>query len=193
MCEALCTGRFAACDAPPERLRGRAEAPGGPQVVARCRAVSRRLLVVSHPAVVGVNQEVYAELRRRGWEPELIVPARWRGEFSDTDVRPQPIEGLEGALRPVPVALAGRAQRHFYLARPGALIDSVRPDVAFLEAEPFSLVASQWRRPLRGRGIPFGVQVAENIDRSLPAPVMRLRSQVLRDAAFVATRSETAA
>jgi hypothetical protein len=27
----------------------------------------RRLLVVSHPAVVSVNQEVYRELTRRGW------------------------------------------------------------------------------------------------------------------------------
>jgi glycosyltransferase involved in cell wall biosynthesis len=154
--------------------------------------MSRRLLVVSHPAVVGVNQEVYGELRRRGWEPTIVLPARWHSEFSETELRPVPIAGLEDALRPTPVALAGRPQRHFYLARPGALIAGVRPDVAFLEAEPFSLVASQWRRALVRRGIPFGVQAAENIDRTLPAPVRRLRSQVLRDAAFVAARSESA-
>ncbi len=155
--------------------------------------MSRRLLVVSHPAVVGVNQEVYAELRRRGWEPILVVPARWRNEFSGAELRPLPVAGLEGALRPIPVALAGRPQRHFYLTRPGALIERIGPDVAFLEAEPFSLVASQWRRPLVRRGIPFGVQAAENIDRELPAPVKRLRSRVLRDAAFVAARSDSAA
>jgi glycosyltransferase involved in cell wall biosynthesis len=155
--------------------------------------MSGRLLVVSHPAVVGVNQEVYAELRRRGWSPTVVVPARWRGEFSGAELRPSPIAGMEGALRPTPVALAGRPQRHFHLARPGALIEHARPDVAFLEAEPFSIVASQWRRPLMRRGIPFGVQAAENIDRELPAPVRRLRSLVLRDAAFVAARSETAA
>jgi glycosyltransferase involved in cell wall biosynthesis len=155
--------------------------------------MSRRLLVVSHPAVVGVNQEVYAELRRRGWEPTVVVPAHWRDEFSGAELRPVPIAGMEGALRPTRVALAGRPQRHFYLTRPGRLIEQVRPDAAFLEAEPFSLVASQWRRPLLRRGIPFGVQAAENIDRALPAPVRRLRSLVLRDAAFVAARSESAA
>ena len=155
--------------------------------------MSRRLLVVSHPAVVGVNQEVYAELRRRGWEPTVVLPARWPGEFSAADLRPRPVAGMEGALRPVPVALAGRPQRHLYLARPGAQIERARPDVAFVEAESFSLVASQWRRPLMRRGIPFGVQAAENIDRSLPAPVRLLRDRVLRDAAFVAARSESAA
>ena len=154
--------------------------------------MSRRLLVVSAPAVVGVNQEVYAELRRRGWDTTIVLPARWRGEFADAELRPAPIGGMEGALLPTPVVLAGRPQRHFYLARPGALIRQVAPDVAFLEAEPFSVVASQWRRSLVRRGIPFGVQAAENIDRSLPAPIRRLRSQVLRDCAFVAARSESA-
>lgn len=164
-----------------------------PTAAARRRAMSRRLLVVSHPAVVGVNQEVYAELRRRGWEPTIVLPAHWPGEFSGAEMTPAPIAGMEGALRPTRVALAGRPQRHLYLARPGAAIERIAPDVAFLEAEPFSLVASQWRRPLVRRGIPFGVQAAENIDRPLPAPVRRLRSQVLRDAAFVAARSDSAA
>ncbi|HXB15567.1 MAG TPA: glycosyltransferase [Solirubrobacteraceae bacterium] len=152
-----------------------------------------RLLVVSHPAVVGVNQEVYRELRARGWELEIVVPDRWRGEFSGETMRPAPIAGLEGALRPTPVLLPGRPQRHLYLTRPAAVLARAAPDVAFVEAEPFSLVASQWRRPLHARGIPFGVQIAENIDRELPAPVRALRRRVLRDATFVAARSESAA
>jgi glycosyltransferase involved in cell wall biosynthesis len=155
--------------------------------------MSARLLVVSHPAVVGVNQEVYRELRERGWEPTIVVPAQWRGEFSGATLRPRAIEGLEGTLAPTRAVLAGRPQRHLYVTRPGAMLDRIAPDVAFLEAEPFSLVASQWRRPLHARGIPFGVQCAENIDRELPGIVRRLRSQVLRDAAFVAARSDSAA
>jgi glycosyltransferase involved in cell wall biosynthesis len=68
----------------------------------------------------------------------------------------------------------------------------VRPDVAFLEAEPFSLPAAQWGRALTRLGVPFGVQSYENIDRHLPLPIRWLRSRVLRDAAFVAARSDTA-
>jgi glycosyltransferase involved in cell wall biosynthesis len=94
---------------------------------------------------------------------------------------------------PVPVALAGRPQRYFYVARPGRVLARTQPDVAFVEEEPFSLVAAQWSLALSLRGVPFGVQCAENIDRAFPAPVRVLRRVVLQRAAFVAARSETAA
>jgi glycosyltransferase involved in cell wall biosynthesis len=156
------------------------------------RAGRRALLVVSHPAVVAVNQEVYRELSRRGWEVTIVLPDRWRHEYSEEDVMPEALAGMEGALRPTPVGLRGRPQRHFYLASCRALGARARPDVAFIEAEPFSLPAAQWGRALTRLGVPFGVQSYENIDRHFPAPVRWLRSRVLRDAAFVAARSETA-
>jgi glycosyltransferase involved in cell wall biosynthesis len=149
--------------------------------------------VVSHPAVVSVNQEVYRELTRRGWGVTIVVPDRWRHSYSAGPVRPQALAGMESALRPTPVAFAGRPQRHFYLARPRSLCRSVRPQVAFIEAESFSFSAAQWSFACKRLRVPFGVQCAENIDRELPYPVRRLRSRVLRDAAFVAARSETAA
>jgi glycosyltransferase involved in cell wall biosynthesis len=65
--------------------------------------------------------------------------------------------------------------------------------VAFVEAEPFSLSATQWGRAFTRLDIPFGVQCYENIDRDLPAPIRWMRSRVLRDAAFVAARSDSAA
>ncbi len=152
-----------------------------------------RLLVVSHPAIVDVNQEVYRELQKRGWEVSIVLPSRWRDEYSQALVRPQALAGMQAALQPTPVVLPGRPQRHLYLARCGAICSRLRPDVAFLEAEPYALAATQWGRALRRRRIPFGVQCYENIDRPLPAPVRWLRSRVLRDAAFVAARSQTAA
>lgn len=152
-----------------------------------------RLLVVSHPAVVSVNQEVYRELAQRGWEVTIVVPDRWRHEYSDVDVAPQALEGMESALRPTPVALRGRPQRHFYLTNCAACCAELRPDVAFIEAEPFALPAAQWGFAFSRRGVPFGVQNYENIDRHLPLPVRWLRSRVLRNAAFVAARSDSAA
>ncbi len=143
--------------------------------------------------MVNVNQEVYRELQRRGWEVTIVVPSRWRSEYSQRTMTPQPLAGLEHALRPTPVALAGRPQRHFYLARCGALCAGARPDVAFVEAEPYSISATQWGQVFTRQGIPFGVQCAENIDRALPLPVRGLRSRVLRHAAFVAARSDSAA
>jgi glycosyltransferase involved in cell wall biosynthesis len=152
-----------------------------------------RLLVVSHPAVVSVNQEVYRELARRGWEVTIVVPRRWRHDYSRRDVAPQALAGMEQHLLRIPVALRGRPQRHFYLTSCGAVCARAHPAVAFVEAEPYALSAAQWGFALRRRGIPFGVQCYENLDRALPAPVRWLRTRVLRDAAFVAARSESAA
>jgi glycosyltransferase involved in cell wall biosynthesis len=149
--------------------------------------------VASHPAVVSVNQEVYRELVRRGWEVTLVVPRRWRHSYSAGFVTPRALEGMESALLPVPVAFAGRPQRHFYLNRTRSISRRSRPDVGFVEAEPFSLSAFQWGTTFKRAGIPFGVQSYENIDRDFPWPLRRLRSRVLADAAFVAARSQTAA
>jgi glycosyltransferase involved in cell wall biosynthesis len=153
---------------------------------------TRRLLVVSHPAVVSVNQEVYRELARRGWDVTIVLPDRWRHTFSEGYITPHPLEGLEGALRPTRVVFAGRPQRHVYLTSPRALCHRLQPDVAFVEAEPFSLASTQWGRAFSGLGIPFGVQSYENIDREFSAPVRWLRSRVLREASFIAARSERA-
>jgi glycosyltransferase involved in cell wall biosynthesis len=189
-----------------DRSDGAPQAPGGthdadaaaaePLAVAsgaEATPLQRRLLVVSHPAVTRVNQAVYRELSSRGWDVTLVLPNRWRHEYSEDAVRPQALDGMAGSLRPTPIAFPGRPQRHFYLTRCRAQCARSRPDVAFIEAEPYSLPASQWGFTLTRMGIPFGVQCYENIDRSLPAPVRWLRSRVLRDAAFIAARSESAA
>ncbi len=165
---------------------------GSSEGSAGAAGAQRRLLVISHPSVVNVNQEVYRELLRRGWEVTIVVPSRWRHEYSQKPVRPQALAGMEAALRPTRVAFPGRVQRHVYLTRCRSLCAEVNPDVAFVEAEPYSLAATQWGHALARLDIPFGVQCYENIDRPLPAPVRWLRSRVLRDAAFVAARSDSA-
>ncbi len=153
----------------------------------------RSLLVVSHPAVVDVNQEVYRELSRRGWQVTIVLPNRWRHEYSAADVTPRALPGLESSLRPMRIAFPGRPQRHLYLTSARRLCARAQPDVAFIEAEPYALATAQWVHALRRLGIPFGVQCYENIDRPLPAPVRWLRSRVLHEAAFVAARSDSAA
>src|SRR5437588_4508934 len=149
----------------------------------------RRLLAVSHPAIFPVNQGVYRELARRGWSVTIIVPSRWSHAYASTALAPRALDGLENALRPTRVAFPGRPQRHVYLTRCRSVCERVSPDVAFVEAEPFSLAAAQWGLAFKRLGIPFGVQSYENIDRALPLPVRLMRSRVLRWASFVAARS----
>jgi glycosyltransferase involved in cell wall biosynthesis len=151
------------------------------------------LLVVSHPCVVAVNQAVYVELSRLGWNSLLVVPKRWRHEYAPDAFGPQPLEGMEGRLVPVRVVLPGRPQRHVYLTRPANVIGRFRPDVAFLEEESFSVPAYQWGRSLARARVSFGVQADENLDRPLPWVAKRIRREVLARVDFVAARSPRAA
>lgn len=173
-----------------DTLDGSAE---GRSFAARLGPTGRRLLAISHPAVVNVNQEVYRELARRGWDVSIIVPSRWRHEYAARTFGPQALAGMEGALRPTRIAFPGRVQRHVYLTSCRAQCARTQPDVAFIEAEPYALSATQWGHTFKRLQIPFGVQCYENIDRDLPLPVRWLRSRILHNAAFVAARSESAA
>ena len=148
-----------------------------------------RLLVVSHPCVVAANQAVYLELRRAGWEVTIVVPRRWEHDYRSGRFGPDVLPGMEGTLLPLPVALVGRIQRHFYLARADVVLRDVRPDVVFIEEEPFSAAGLQWGRASTARGIPWGIHSDENLNRELPAPVVAARTYLLRRAAFVAARS----
>jgi glycosyltransferase involved in cell wall biosynthesis len=153
----------------------------------------RRLLVISHPAVLAVNQLPYAELRRHAWDPFIVAPARWRNDYSAAVFGPEVLPELRGHVVGRRVLLPGRIQRYVYLTRPARLLRSLRPDAAFLEAEPTSASAAQWSRSLARAGIPFGLQCDENLDRRWPLPARIFRRQTLGCAAFVAARSPAAA
>lgn len=153
----------------------------------------RRLLVVSHPAVLAVNQLPYAELRVHGWDPFIVAPARWRHEYATAAFPPEVLPQLRGRVVGRRIVLPGRVQRHAYVMRPGGLLSKLRPDVAFVEAEPTSVAAAQWSVPLMRAGVPFGLQAAENLDRPWPLVARAFRRWTLAHAAFVAARSPTAA
>lgn len=150
------------------------------------------MLVVSHPCVVPANQTVYRVLRDRGWDVTIVVPERWSHEYRRGTFPPRPLEELEDALIPMAVFLPGKPQRHLYRVRPSGLLRRLRPDVVFLEQEPFSLAALQWGMAAWRLGIPFGVQSAENLDRPFPLVARWIRGFVLPRAQFVASRSPAA-
>jgi glycosyltransferase involved in cell wall biosynthesis len=154
---------------------------------------SRRLLVVSHPSVIAVNQAVYLSMMELGWAPQIVVPDRWRHDYSTDTFAAEALPGLEDRLLRLRVLLPGRPQRHLYLARPQRIIEHFAPEAVFLEQESFSCAAMQWGLAAHRAGLPFGVQSDENLDRRLPLPARAIRRWVLDRAAFVAARSPTAA
>jgi glycosyltransferase involved in cell wall biosynthesis len=64
--------------------------------------------------------------------------------------------------------------------------------MVFCEQEPFSVPAAQWGLAAHMLGVPFGVQMAENLDRPLPRPARAIMAMVLPRAAFVIARSDAA-
>jgi len=156
------------------------------------KAVGKRLLVVSHPNVVTSNQEVYLELLHAGWDVTCVVPASWRDDYHPEGFEPEVLAGLEGRVRFLPVALPGEPQRHFYLTLPARLIRELRPDVAFLEQEPFSVPAFQWGSALGRARVPYGLQADENLDRPFPWPARVIRKILLPRARCIAARSPRA-
>jgi glycosyltransferase involved in cell wall biosynthesis len=151
------------------------------------------VLVVSHPAVLAVNQLPYAELRRLGWDPFVVTPNAWRNQYAPARFAPEALPELAGRLAGRRVTLAGRHQRHVYLTRIAKLIEDVAPRVAFIEEEPTSVPSFQWGRALRRADVPFGVQAAETLDRPWPFPARAFRRWTLANVSFVAARSPTAA
>ena len=141
-----------------------------------------RLTVVSHPAVVDANQAPYLELERFGWDVTIITPARWRSEWGQ--LQPTRLEGLRGALRPLPVRLSGSIPLHHYsgLALRQALC-AARPDVVYVEEEPYSWAAYQVGRLARAMRVPFVFYSAQNIERHYPWPFAARERWVLAHAA----------
>jgi glycosyltransferase involved in cell wall biosynthesis len=149
-------------------------------------------VVVSHPNVVPHNQLVYLRLAERGWDVKLVVPNRWRDEYSPKGFTPTALEGLRGTFARVRVARPGVIQRHFYVTRPTRWLRRWRPTAVFLEQEPFSVPALQWGQACERLGLPWGVQGDENLDRPFPWPARVIRSWAMPRIDFFAARSPSA-
>ena len=148
--------------------------------------------MVSHPNVVPSNQAVYLELLNRGWDVVGVMPSRWTDNYHPDGYDTRALEGLQGRMRFVPVAVAGEPQRHFYLANVARMIREIRPGIAFIEQEPFAIPALQWGWFLHRMGIPFGLQADENLDRPFPWPAKVIRRWLLPRTTWIAARSPKA-
>ena len=152
-----------------------------------------RILAVSHPSAVAVNQEPYAALLAMGADINVIAPHLWRHELESaprpSEVHPQ----LEGRVHLSRVAWPGAIQRHVHLSRPSGWIRRFRPDVVLVDEEHFSVPAAQWVRAANRQRVPVAVSALENLDRPLPWPARVLRHFTLRHADGVFARTPTAA
>lgn len=148
-----------------------------------------RVVVAGHPNVVTHNQLVYVRLQEFGWEVRIVLPNRWVDEYSPGGFQPVAIEGFRGRFVRARIARPGVIQRHVYLTDPAHWLRDPRPDVLFVENEPFGVPTLQWGIAAQRLGIPWGVQGDENVDRPLPWPARVIRAYTMPRIDFFAARS----
>lgn len=148
------------------------------------------MLVTGHPNTVIHNQLVYIRLADLGWDVTIVVPARWADDYTPDGYTPQALEGFYGRFGRARIVKPGDIQKHTYVGSMRRWVSGERrPDVLFLEHEPFSVSALQWGQLAWRHGIPFGVQGDENLDRPLPWPAKVIRALTIPRLDFVAARS----
>lgn len=157
------------------------------------------MLVVSHAALIPMNQEPFRALADAGADVTVIAPRTLRTDIRGL-VRFAALEGFADRMRTLPVLLGGYrrwlgGQRGIHLIAYRGLAHAVgeaAPQVVFVEEEPYSLAAWQVARAARAEGVPFVVHENQNIDRAVPFPFERMRSWVLEGAAGVTVRNQAA-
>lgn len=152
-----------------------------------------RLLVVSHPCVVPVNQQFYAEVERQsGWELTLVAPDEWVDEYGPRVLQRWP--GLRGRLLGVPVWRPGDIPLHVYRTFFLSLLRKWRPTAIYMHHEPYASATAQvWLANRLASRCPFGFYSAQNIAKRYPQPFRGMEQLVLRHSDFAFPVSQAVA
>jgi glycosyltransferase involved in cell wall biosynthesis len=144
-----------------------------------------KLLVISHPAVLPINQAFYAEVERQtGWTLSLVVPDRWSNEYA-ASILPRRLESLRGCMYQIPVWNQGSVPLHVYKSTLGWLFRKEKPDAVYVHHEPygFATVQAYLANQRTGR-VPIGFYAAQNIIKKYPWPVARAERWVMAHTSF---------
>ena len=143
------------------------------------------LLVVSHSCATALNQEIYARIQREtDWKITLVVPDDWRDEFGN-DLRQPPATGLETSVIRCAVWRNGSIIFHVYRMRWKAFLEKLRPDVIYMNHEPYALATAQVCHANNGSiRVPFGFYSCQNIAKKYPPPFSWLESMVYASSSF---------
>lgn len=149
-----------------------------------------RIMAVSHPSVTDVNQQFYAELEALGHQVHLIVPSNFRSAYSDSAIRVSRWPSFQGTIEERKVGLASNIPLHYYQTRLRPSMLKYRPDVLFVEEEPYS--ASAWQAYYASRNLRMKrvVYSAQNIYKAYPPPFRWMEQYVLANSDMAAVISE---
>lgn len=138
-----------------------------------------KIMAISHPCVTDVNQQFYSELEALGHVVQLIVPSNFRTTYSASAVQVARWPKFAGTIEQRKVGLSKSIPLHYYQSNLRPSIIKFRPDVLFVEEEPYS--ASAWQAFHASRNIPMKrvVYSAQNILKQYPLPFRWMEQYVL--------------
>jgi glycosyltransferase involved in cell wall biosynthesis len=129
-----------------------------------------------------MNQWLYVHLARLGGiELELVAPTYWRGHLQGI----LPFRALPELACPVhtlaPTCAGEDFRMHLALYRgAGALVRRLRPDLIYVDEEPYSFAAWQFTRLAREVGARTVFSTKQNLGKRLPFPFSRIEREVYR-------------
>ncbi len=147
-----------------------------------------RIIAISHSAILDINRRLFVDLAERGHQVLLVCPSHWKNDFGDRPLRSQPLSTtVDGhlELRTIRINMAGNTALQCYLPLDVLALTRWRPDVVFIDEEPWSLAALQWTLLARLARCPFVVRTNENRLRTYPWPFSSIYASVLRHAACI--------
>ncbi len=152
-----------------------------------------RVAIISHSCVIDLNQRPYAELLDcADIDFRLFSPQRWWAAVSG-EVESTFLPEIADRAEALPVWLPGHIHLHWYTSQLAQKLDEFRPDVLFVDEEPYSLAAAQTARMASGRGYKLVIFSKENIQRRLPLPFEWIYKRVLAGSDHVFVVSESCA
>jgi glycosyltransferase involved in cell wall biosynthesis len=143
--------------------------------------LSRAALVASY------RPKLDALARMPGVELTVVVPPRWKEPDRVQALEPGPTPGYDLVVEPL--ALNGSFHAHFY-PRLSRRLRAVRPDVLYVEEEPYNLATWHATRLAARLGIRTVCFTWQNIERRYPLPFRALERATLRRVDHLACGSE---
>lgn len=147
-----------------------------------------RIMAVSHSCVTDVNQQFYMELESLGHQVHLIVPSNFRTEYGKAKVTRWP--DFKGTIEQRRIGVNGSIPLHFYQSNLRPAILNYKPDVLYVEEEPYSI--SAWQSFYASRGLPMMrvTYSCQNIYKRYPEPFRSMERYVLSQADMAAVISD---
>jgi glycosyltransferase involved in cell wall biosynthesis len=150
-----------------------------------------KVVAISHSCITDVNQALYVALHSLAdTEVELVVPKSWRSEYANAMFGPRLLPGVTFPVHALPISSPGNNSLHFYLRGLAGVLRSARPDIVFVDEEPWSLACAQARRLCARQRLPYVCYTKQNIYKQYPLPFRLLERSVYRSAAAIVALSE---